>query len=180
MGSNLLLRKPVKADIERMFVLLENSLGSFLEVNKSSPKNLQLIIEKDSVRSYLNADIYLCLIAEINSEIVGWMAGSSQDDILLEHGCSPGEFYIEEIVVDHRHRSKGIGTTLLGGIPEEHLTALVVDTLQINKNAIAFYEKRGFAKVSGLPEGFNMSWIRMAKPTGLRCNRRGSQQDAKG
>ena len=143
MDSSLLLRKPVEADIESMFFIMEKSLSPYLIVNKSSSKNSQLIIKRSVVKAYVNEGIYLCLVAKINSEIAGWMAGSSKSEVLSEHGCSPGEFYIEEIVVDYHYRSRGVGSFLLSGIPMERLKAIVVDTPLINKRAIAFYEKNG-------------------------------------
>ena len=163
MESNLFLRKPVEEDNQRMFVMLEKSLSPYLSVNKSSPKNSQLIIERNIVKNYVNENIYLCLVAEINSEIVGWLAGSNKSEVLSEHSCSPEEFYIEEIVVSSHYRRKGIGSFLLSGIPKDHLKAIVVDTPLINKQAIAFYEKRGFVKVLGLSEEFYRTWIRMSK-----------------
>ena len=146
-----------------MFVMLEESLSPYLRVNKSSSKNSQLIIERNIVKDYVNEDIYLCLVAEINSEIVGWLAGSNKSEVLSEHSCSPGEFYIEEIVVRSHYRRRGIGSFLLSGIPKDHLKAIVVDTPLINKQAIAFYGKSGFVKVLGLSEEFYKTWIRMSK-----------------
>ena len=163
MDSNLLLRKSVKADIESMFVMLVKSMSPYLSVNKSSPKSSQLIIERNIVKDYVNEDIYMCLVAEINSEIVGWLAGSNKSEVLSEHGCSTEEFYIEEIVVSSHYRRRGIGSFLLSGIPKDHLKAIVVDTPLINKKAIAFYEKSGFVKVLGLSREFNKTWIRMSK-----------------
>ena len=163
MDSSLLLRKSVEADIESMFVMLEKSLSPYLSVNKSSPKNSQLIIERNIVKDYVNENIYLCLVAEINSEIVGWLAGSNESEVLFEHSCQPGEFYMEEIVVSSQYRRRGIGSFLLSGIPKDHLKAIVVDTPLINKKAIAFYEKSGFVKVLELSEEFNKTWIRMSK-----------------
>ncbi|MCL4337662.1 MAG: GNAT family N-acetyltransferase [Candidatus Thermoplasmatota archaeon] len=165
MDARLLLRKPVDADIENMYVILENSMSPYLSVNSSSPKNLQLIIDRKVVDDYVKKGVYLCLVAEIDSEIAGWLAGSSKSDILSEHGCSSEDFYIEEIVVETQYRRKGIGSLLLSGIPKDHLKAIVVDTPLINKQAIAFYEKSGFVKVLGLPAEFNKTWTRMSKPT---------------
>ena len=159
-----MLRKPVEADVESMYIMLENSLSPYLAVNNSSPKNLQLIIEKNIIEDFVNKGVYLCVVAEINSEIAGWLAGSSKIDILSEHGCSMGEFYIEEIVVDSHYRRKGVGSFLLRGIPKDRLKAIVVDTPLSNKQAIAFYEKSGFVKVFGLPEEFYKTWTRMSKP----------------
>ena len=162
--TELLLRKPVDADIESMYIMLKNSLSPYLTVNNSSSMNLQLIIDRNIVEDYVKRDVYLCLVFEINSEIAGWLAGSSKTEVLSEHSCSLGDFYIEEIVVDFPYRRKGIGSFLLGGIPKKRLKAIVVDTPLINKPAIKFYEKSGFEKVLGLSEEFYKRWIRMSKP----------------
>ena len=84
-----------------------------MTVNNSSPKNLKLIVDRNIVGDYEKRDVYLCLVAEINSEIAGWLAGSSEIDILSEHSRSLGDFYIEEIIVDSHYRRKGIGSFLL-------------------------------------------------------------------
>ncbi len=164
MDAELLLRNPVEADVESMYIMLEKSLSPYLTVNNSSPKYLQLIIDRNIVNDYVKRDVYLCLVAEINSEIAGWLAGSSKTGILSEHSCSIGDFYVEEIVVDSQYRRKGVGSFLLRGIPKEQLKAIVVDTPLINKQAIAYYEKSGFAKVLGLSEEFYKTWTRMSKP----------------
>ena len=164
MTTELLLRKPVDADVESMYIMLEKSLSPYLTVNNSSPKYLQLIIDRNIVNDYVKRDVYLCLVAEINSEIAGWLAGSSKTEVLSDHGCSLGDFYIEEIVVDSRYRRKGIGSFLLRGIPKDRFKAIVVDTPLINKQAITFYEKSGFVKVLGLSEEFYKTWTRMSKP----------------
>jgi ribosomal protein S18 acetylase RimI-like enzyme len=113
--------------------MLKNSLSPYLTVNNYSSKNLQLIIDRNIVEDYVKKDVYLCLVAEINLEIAGWLAGSSKTDILSEHSCSLGDFYIEEIVVGSHYRRKGIGSFLLRGIPKDQLKAIVVDTPLINK-----------------------------------------------
>ena len=73
MTIELFLRKPVDADVESMYIMLKNSLSPYLRVNDSSSKNLQLIIDRDIVEDYVNRDVYLCLVVEINSEIAGWL-----------------------------------------------------------------------------------------------------------
>ena len=164
MTTELLLRKPVDADVESMYIMLEKSLSPYLTVNNSSPNYIQLIIDRNIVNDYVKRDVYLCLVAEINSEIAGWLAGSSNTEVLSEHGCSLGDFYIEEIVVDFPYRRKGICSFLLKGIPTDRLKAIVVDTPLINKPAIKFYEQSGFVKVLGLSEEFYKTWTRMSKP----------------
>ena len=86
MATELLLRKPVNKDIESMYIMLKNSLSPYLMVNHSSSRNLQLIIDRNIVEAYVKRDVYLCLVAEINSEIAGWLAGSSKTEVLSEHG----------------------------------------------------------------------------------------------
>ena len=93
MDAELFLRNPVEADIESMYIMLENSLSPYLVVNNSSSENNQLIINRNIVENYVKRDVYLCLVADINSEIAGWLAGSSKTEILSEHGCSLGNFY---------------------------------------------------------------------------------------
>ncbi len=106
---------------------------------------------------------YLCIVALLDSQIAGWHAGSAKGAILLEHGCSLGEFYIEEIVVDSRYSRRDAGSYLLSKIPMENLKSIVVYTLLINQQSIVFYESSGFVKVSGLPEEFSRNWTRMSK-----------------
>ncbi|MCW6168969.1 MAG: GNAT family N-acetyltransferase [Thermoplasmatales archaeon] len=163
-ATKLLLRKPVETDIESMYIMLKNSLSPYLTINNSSSKNAQLIIDKSIGEDYVKKDVYLCLVAEINSIIAGWLAGSGKTDILSEHSCSLGDFYIEEIVVDSHYRRKGVGSFLLRGIPKDRLKDIVVDTPLINKPTIKFYEKSGFVKVLGLSEEFYKTWTRMSKP----------------
>lgn len=108
-------------------------------------------------------DDYLCIVALVESQIAGWLAGSWKSTILSEHGCSFEEFYIEEIVVDSRYRKLGIGSFLLSKIRMDNLKSIVVDTPLINEQAIAFYEHIGFVKVNGLTEEFSRNWTWMLK-----------------
>ena len=54
-----------------MYTMLQNSLGPYLAINKTSPKNLQVIIDKNIVEDYVKRGVYLCLVAKINSEDLG-------------------------------------------------------------------------------------------------------------
>jgi hypothetical protein len=73
MTIELFLRKLVDADVESMYIMLENSLSPYLTVNNSSSRNFQLIIDRNVVEDYVKRDVYLCLVVEINSEIAGWL-----------------------------------------------------------------------------------------------------------
>ena len=88
MTIELFLWKPVDADVESMYIMLENSLSPYLTVNNSSSRNFQLIIDRNVVEDYVKRDVYLCLVVEINSEIAGWLAGSSKTEVLSDHSCS--------------------------------------------------------------------------------------------
>ena len=161
--SLILFRPPRLADLDRMYSILKSSLSQFLLVNETSSKNNQLIIDKGMVECYIIDNRYHTIVAEIDSQIVGWLSGSSRTEILSEHGCNPREFYLEEIVVDSAFRRKGVGSSLLIMIPQDNLEAVVVDTPLINKQAIVFYERNGFAPVEDMPKEFSKNWIRMSR-----------------
>ena len=150
-------------DLDRMYSILKSSLSQFLVVNETSSKNNQLIIDKGTVEGYIIDNRYHTIVAEIDSQIVGWLSGSARSEILSEHGCNPGEFYLEEIVVDSAFRRKGVGSSLLSKIPPDNLGAVVVDTPLINEQAIVFYEHNGFLAVGDMPTEFSRNWIRMSK-----------------
>ena len=160
--SQIRLRRPLEDDREVMFDILEKSLKPYMSVNIGSSKNL-LVIDKKIIDEYIKNDNYFCVVAEINSKIAGWLAGSGKSEILSQHGCAFGDFYIEEIVIDSVYRRKGIGTILINSIKQNDFKAMVVDTPAINKDAIAFYKNLGFKGVQGLPEEFTNSWARMSK-----------------
>ncbi len=158
-----LIRKPDEYDIDRMYEILEESLSPFLSVNSDPTNKNKLSIDRASVKDYLRNPPFSCIVAETNSHISGWIAGSSDPAVLSEHSCTGGEFYIEEIVVDANFRGKGIGRILLDSLPLDGLKNIIVDTPLINTNAVAFYEKMGFIRVQGLPQDFSRNWIRLSK-----------------
>lgn len=146
-----------------MYEMLERSLSPYLAVNENSDGRDRLIIDRKSVLEYVTDSKYLTIIAGTDSGIAGWLSGSSHSEVLSDHGCKPGEFYIEEIVVDSEFRRKGIGESLLEKIQSSGLSALVIDTPSLNREAIRFYEKEGFLPVEGLPDAFARKWTRMSK-----------------
>ena len=123
----------------------------------------QLIIDKETVEKYITDDKYYTIVAEINSQIIGWLSKSSRSEILFEHGCYSGEFYLEEIVVDSVFRGKGIGKTLINKVPINNLKTIIVDTPLINHQPVRFYERIGFVKLTGITREFSKNWIRLAK-----------------
>ncbi|MHB8360244.1 MAG: GNAT family N-acetyltransferase, partial [Thermoplasmataceae archaeon] len=165
MGKSLVLRKPGECDIDAMFRIMEYSLAPFLHINDTASENNRLIIDRKSVEDYVHDMKYYAIIAEIESEIVGWMAGSSDPSILAEHGCNPdnGEFYLEEIVVNASFRGQGIGRRLIEEIKKQLNKDIVVDTPSMNINAFKFYEKMDFVKCETMPGEFSRNWIRMRR-----------------
>ncbi|MHB1440809.1 MAG: GNAT family N-acetyltransferase [Cuniculiplasma sp.] len=158
-----IFREPFIGDLDRMYDILESSLSQFLVVNETSSRNNQLVIDKGTVEGYIIDNRYFTIVSEVNSQIVGWLSGSSRSEILSEHGCNPREFYLEEIVVDSAFRRKGVGGSLLSKIPTDDSLAIIVDTPSINQQAVRFYEHAGFVKLTGMPEKFSENWIRMSK-----------------
>jgi GNAT superfamily N-acetyltransferase len=122
-----------------------------------------LVIDRDVMSDYVSNDAYVCKVAEIGSEIAGWIVGSDNSKVLSEHGCMSGEFYFEEIVVDIPYRKKGIGSYLLRSTTLGNLKTIVVDTPRINKQAIAFYKHNGFALLHVTSEEFSRKWVRMSR-----------------
>ncbi len=115
------------------------------------------------VEKYITDEKYYTIVSEINSQVVGWLSGSSRSEILFEHGCYPGKFYPEEIVVDSAFRRKRIGKLLINRIPINNVKAIIVDTPLINEQAVIFYERIGFVRLTGITREFSENWIRLAK-----------------
>ena len=145
------------------YVITLQCLRQFLVVNERSSEDNQLNLDKGTLEGYIIDSRYYTIVAKIHSHIVGWLSGSSRPEILSEHGCNPGEFYLEEIAVDSTFRRKGVGSSLLSKIPPDNLEAVVVDTPLINEQAIIFYEHNGFVAVVDMPKEFSNNWVRMSK-----------------
>lgn len=156
-------RKPTHSDIDAMFELLSDSLSPYAVINSDVLNRNRLILSRDVVSGYVSDNTYFSVIAQIDHIMVGWLSGSSQKKVLLEHKCFSGEFYIEEIVVHPSFRRMGVGLSLLGSIPIDGVKTLVVDTPRINERAIAFYKHTGFEEVLGLPDNFTEAWIRLLR-----------------
>lgn len=150
-------------DVDTMFSLLEESMSKYLYINEIEPKKNLLIIDRRSVEEYVSDKRFYTKIAEVNETVVGWISGSSDPMILDRHRCLPGDFYIEEIIIDSNYRRRGIGSSLLKQGPMVHSRRLIVDTPSANLDAIRFYENMGFTEVSGLPHDFTAKWKRMEK-----------------
>jgi ribosomal protein S18 acetylase RimI-like enzyme len=159
----LKLRKPISRDLDSMYAILEASIAPFLYVNENSSKENQLIIDKKYVKGYIEDKRFFTEIVEIDGTIVGWMAGSSNWEILKSHNCGIWDFYIEEIVVSDKHRRRGIGKKLLETIQCTTPGKIIVDTVSANLIAVRFYEKMGFAEPARATRDYSKNWKRMSR-----------------
>lgn len=83
--------------------------------------------------------------AFVNEELAGW--------IICEHRTWNNSFYIENILVDEKHRRQGIGIMLIKNAIKEarRLSCRVIEleTQNTNYPAIQFYRRMGF-NITGL------------------------------
>ncbi|KKU91942.1 MAG: GCN5-related N-acetyltransferase [Microgenomates group bacterium GW2011_GWA1_48_10] len=98
-----------------------------------------------------------CLIAYSDNQPVGYVALSIKD-----LGYRKSKYVeIENIGVDERYRSRGIGKLLIDAsvkwAKEQKATKLWVSAYWDNKRAVNFYKKNGFYE-SGLELDKNLAW----------------------
>lgn len=95
---------------------------------------LNLIIEKDHSFG-----------AFVNNELAGW--------IICEHRTWNNSFYIENILIDEKHRRQGIGLRLIKNAIKEarklNCRVIELETQNTNYPAIQFYRRMGF-NITGL------------------------------
>lgn len=159
----LKLRKPKSGDLDSMYAILEASIAPFLYVNDNSSEENQLILDKKYVKEYIEDKRFFTVIVEVDETIVGWMAGSSNWEILKSHKCGIWDFYIEEIVVSDKYRRRGIGKKLLDTIQCTAPGKIIVDTVSANLIAAMFYEKMGFAESTEATSDYSRIWKRMLR-----------------
>lgn len=83
--------------------------------------------------------------AFVNEELAGW--------IICEHRTWNNSFYIENILVDEKHRRQGIGIMLIKNAIKEarrlNCRVIELETQNTNYPAIQFYRRMGF-NITGL------------------------------
>ncbi len=131
---NLKIRKADLRDFNKIDSLSEELLGSSVGDRKE-------IFGK----ALENGD-YLCLVAEMNKEVVGFIDMWAFPDV--SHGAYLAQ--VQNLVVTERMRGKGIGTRLIeeiiGVFRKRKYHELHVWTEKKNKGAIQFYKRLGFRK----------------------------------
>ncbi|REC49516.1 GNAT family N-acetyltransferase [Chryseobacterium pennipullorum] len=78
--------------------------------------------------------------AYVNGELTGW--------IICEHRTWNNSFYIENILIDEKHRREGIGILLIKSAVKEarqlNCRVIELETQNTNYPAIQFYRRMGF------------------------------------
>jgi len=118
------------------FILKEKSLPytKIWETTSEELEELNRIIEQgNSFGAY------------VNEELAGW--------IICEHRTWNNSFYIENILIDEKHRRQGIGIMLIKSAIKEarrlNCRVIELETQNTNYPAIQFYKRMGF-NITGL------------------------------
>jgi RimJ/RimL family protein N-acetyltransferase len=98
----------------------------------------------------------VAFVAEVEGEIVGWIAFSSPDRLRLAHTGTIG------ILVKNGYRDKGIGKLLMQALLDwatEHpsIEKVSLGVFASNHRAIALYEKMGFVEEARLVKAYKCS-----------------------
>jgi ribosomal protein S18 acetylase RimI-like enzyme len=127
------IRKARKQDIIAFIKIGHGFFGSSLE-NDLSRK--------------INDDRYLVLVAEINSEIFGFITTHKQ--------AWNNSLYIERLYIEEEQRGKGYGSKLLSEVKRKAKQSksriIFVDTPPQNRAAMKFYLRNGFQKAGQINE----------------------------
>jgi ribosomal protein S18 acetylase RimI-like enzyme len=137
-ASGIEIREMVLNDLPSVFALGEQ----LFTAEKWS--NLYRTWDEFELLSTFSTDKELCLVAEKNEKIVGFILGS-----LIEKPRSAWVYgYMEWIGVDPEVKSRGIGTKLLNKLTDLFIKhgarMMLVDTELENQDALLFFKKMGF------------------------------------
>jgi putative acetyltransferase len=89
-----------------------------------------------------------------------------EEDGIIKAFVTLKDHYIWDLIVDSEYQKNGIGTALLDFLKESKVS-LALGIFEEHKDAIRFFEKRGFSKANAYPspEGFDkfeMIWRKEA------------------
>jgi len=129
---NLIIRKAVMKDFDKIDSLSNELVGN--PVGSRKKKFQRALNDKD----------YLCLVAEVNEEIVGFVDMWAFPDV--SHGAYLAQ--IQNLIVTEEFRGKRIGTELIKNVikffKKKKYHELHVWTKKRNKGAIKLYKQLGF------------------------------------
>jgi len=128
------IRKANLGDLDQINSLAEELLGSSVGDRREM-----------FVKALENKD-YLCLVAEIDGEVVGFIDMWAFPDV--SHGAYLAQ--IQNVVVTEKMRGKGVGTRLveemIGFFKKRKYHELHVWTEKENRGAVQLYKRLGFRK----------------------------------
>ncbi|MGI8932010.1 MAG: GNAT family N-acetyltransferase [Sphingomicrobium sp.] len=97
----------------------------------------------DHLRTLLSDDKFVALIASIDGEMVGALAGYE----LVKFEAERSEFYIYDLAVREQHRRLGVATALIEALKPIALAkggwVIFVQADPVDEPAVALYEKLG-------------------------------------
>jgi len=140
----LFIEGQLKMDIK----IRKADLGDFNQIDSLSEELLGSSVgdREEMFRKALENKDYLCLVAEINEEVVGFIDMWSFPDV--SHGAYLAQ--IQNLVVTEKMRGKGVGTRLIEEMirffRKRKYHELHVSTEKKNRSAIRLYKRLGFRK----------------------------------
>ena len=141
-------RKPAPSHVDIRAMRLEDlpavfALGQKLFTAEDFP-TLYRCWDDDEVMQLFSSDQETCLVAEADDKIVGFALGS-----LMKKPRSAWLYgWLEWLGVDQSHKRHGIATRLLNQLTtlfiKREARIILVDTVEDNHKALAFFRKIGF------------------------------------
>jgi ribosomal-protein-alanine acetyltransferase len=129
MGNRLVVRRAARGDIESIAAIAASGIISW---------------SRDAVAASLSAP-YVCFVAELNHEVIGFIAGIIAAD----------ELQIVNIVVSPERRRNGVASDLLRAAAREasdkRAERCYLEIGVTNRPAVDFYVKKGFVTVGTRP-----------------------------
>jgi len=120
-------------------------LGESLFTSAFSP-NLYRTWDEYEVTGLYENDSELCLVAEVDEKIVGFMMGTTVE----KHGTAWKYGYVVWMGVKEEHQGLGTATKLYREIEnrmrDRGTRMIIADTDESNEAAVGFFQKLGFAK----------------------------------
>lgn len=129
------IRKGTRSDVPAVFSLVKE-----LALYEKAPEQVTLTLEELENDGFGDNPIYGLFVAEINNEVIG-IALYYEKYSTWQGRC----VYLEDIIVTHMHRGKGIGHQLFQAVidvaKKRNSARMEWQVLDWNEPAINFYKK---------------------------------------
>ena len=134
---NTTIRRAVQEDCEPMLELVKE-----LALFERAPEEVTVTLEHFTDSGFGETPVWWAFVAEENNVILGFAL------YYIRYSTWKGQrLYLEDFIVTEEARGKGIGTMLFEKIIEEGkekgFTGMMLQVLDWNEPAIAFYKKYG-------------------------------------